>query len=53
MSKKTRPSPYPPSTLGHNYCWVEHPTRGVRCTHPKGHQGAHLYPYIRPAITWK
>lgn len=42
---------------GHGYCWAEHPTLGVRCCHPIGHEeqgaAAHLHPYTTPATSWK
>lgn len=41
-----------PGPLGHGYCWKTHPTQGVHCNHPIGHQGAHQYPYVRPPIRW-
>jgi hypothetical protein len=50
--RPAEPSP-PPSSLGHNYCWVEHPRGGGRCTEPRGHrsQGTpHHDPYAK--LTW-
>ncbi|MFF6781465.1 hypothetical protein [Streptomyces sp. NPDC012510] len=53
MSQSTSPRPdYQPGPLGHGYCWKTHPTQGVHCTGPVGHRGAHLYPYVRPALRW-
>lgn len=60
MSKKpsARPArePYNAGPNGHGYCWKVHPTEGVRCTQPIGHekQGVeHIHPYVRPAIRWR
>lgn len=48
----------PPGPRGlAGYCWAKHPTLGVHCCHPIGHeqQGApaHLHPYTSPATSWK
>lgn len=54
MSKKPTPRPATPAgPLGHGYCWKAHPVSGVQCTLPTGHQGLHLYPYVRPWIEWR
>ncbi|WP_405960633.1 hypothetical protein OG235_24890 [Streptomyces sp. NBC_00024] len=53
--KRTRTVPRPdaqPGPLGHGYCWKTHPGKGVHCVGQIGHSGAHLYPYVRPAIRW-
>ncbi|MFJ1667341.1 hypothetical protein ACIOK4_13330 [Streptomyces bottropensis] len=56
MSKQTSShparEPYKAGPNGHGYCWKTHPTQGVHCNHPIGHQGAHQYPYVRPPIRW-